>query len=524
MNQQAASLAQPSVGFLNPAFYAIGKSADYTNNFHDVTTGNNTHSGSPTLYDAVPGYDLCTGWGSPIGAALINSLAPRAPAPVLTNGTAALLTEGCSQPNGYIDPGETVTVSFNLMNIGGVKTTNLVATLLADGGVVSPGGPQTYGSLAAAGGSTSRLFTFTASGACGANLVATLALSDGAASLGTASFTFPLGKPVIASSQNFDATTPPALPSGWTTSATGIGSRWATTSGTKDAGANAAFAGEPPNPGISDLLSPAIPIATPTALLSFRNNYNTEMDPIINRAYDGGALEIQIGTNAFNDILAAGGSFVTGGYTRTLDPTNDNPMAGRQVWGGNSGGFITTTITLPASAAGQNVRLKWRFGTDSGNAEGGFGWYIDTIAITDGAACCNPSADLAIDQTASPTPAILDAGLDYKIVVNNLGPQTAYGVTVTDILPPGAEFRSAPPGCVYTNGMVICSPGTVASGSSTSFTISVTPATSDPVTNLVGVTSVTPDPAPTNNMASSVTSVSTTSLPLITQQPKDLAV
>src|SRR5207248_5918019 len=39
-------------------------------------TGNNTNSSSPTKFFAVPGYDLCTGWGTPNGSNLINTLAP----------------------------------------------------------------------------------------------------------------------------------------------------------------------------------------------------------------------------------------------------------------------------------------------------------------------------------------------------------------------------------------------------------------------------------------------------------------
>ncbi len=56
-----------SVGFINPAIYAIGKSTNYTADFHDITTGNNTWPGSPTIFYAVTGYDLCTGWGTPTG-------------------------------------------------------------------------------------------------------------------------------------------------------------------------------------------------------------------------------------------------------------------------------------------------------------------------------------------------------------------------------------------------------------------------------------------------------------------------
>ena len=73
-NQQAASLGKPPVGFLNPAIYAIGKGPNYASTFHDITTGNNFSSSSPTNYSAVPGYDLCTGWGTPNGQNLINAL------------------------------------------------------------------------------------------------------------------------------------------------------------------------------------------------------------------------------------------------------------------------------------------------------------------------------------------------------------------------------------------------------------------------------------------------------------------
>ncbi len=75
VNQQAANIGRGPVGFINPAVYTIAASGSYTNCFHDITTGNNTWSGSPTLFYAVPGYDLCTGLGTPNGTGLINALA-----------------------------------------------------------------------------------------------------------------------------------------------------------------------------------------------------------------------------------------------------------------------------------------------------------------------------------------------------------------------------------------------------------------------------------------------------------------
>src|SRR5262249_10594525 len=68
VNQQAASLDYPSAGFINPAIYAIGKgwaNTPYASGFHDITAGNNEWGSSPTSFVAAPGYDLCTGWGTP---------------------------------------------------------------------------------------------------------------------------------------------------------------------------------------------------------------------------------------------------------------------------------------------------------------------------------------------------------------------------------------------------------------------------------------------------------------------------
>jgi parallel beta-helix repeat protein len=65
VNQQATAQGGQSVGFINPVLYALGKNPSYRAYFHDVVSGNSTNSSNPTNYFAVPGYDLCTGWGSP---------------------------------------------------------------------------------------------------------------------------------------------------------------------------------------------------------------------------------------------------------------------------------------------------------------------------------------------------------------------------------------------------------------------------------------------------------------------------
>ncbi len=72
INQQQANNSRGPVGFINPALYTIAAGPSYASCFHDITTGNNKWSQSPALFNAVPGYDLCTGLGTPNGPNLLN--------------------------------------------------------------------------------------------------------------------------------------------------------------------------------------------------------------------------------------------------------------------------------------------------------------------------------------------------------------------------------------------------------------------------------------------------------------------
>jgi hypothetical protein len=64
----------PAIGFLNPTIYGLGRGTNYNNVFHDIISGNNFNSGSPSLFSDVVGYDLVTGWGSPNGSGLLDAL------------------------------------------------------------------------------------------------------------------------------------------------------------------------------------------------------------------------------------------------------------------------------------------------------------------------------------------------------------------------------------------------------------------------------------------------------------------
>ena len=66
------------LGFVNPAIYRIARGPLYHRAFHDITTGDNTvvlNGVTVTGYQAGPGWDPVTGWGTPDAQVLIPLLA-----------------------------------------------------------------------------------------------------------------------------------------------------------------------------------------------------------------------------------------------------------------------------------------------------------------------------------------------------------------------------------------------------------------------------------------------------------------
>jgi hypothetical protein len=133
----------------------------------------------------------------------------------------------------------------------------------------------------------------------------------------------------------------------------------------------------PPATGANELVSATYALVPGASQLSFRHRYGFET------GFDGGVLEIKIGAGAFTDILTAGGSFVGGGYTSTLN--SGNALGARAAWSGTNASFSTVTVNLPAAAAGQNVQFRWRAGTDT--SIGGWGWWVDSLTIN-ATVCC----------------------------------------------------------------------------------------------------------------------------------------
>lgn len=237
-------------------------------------------------------------------------------------------------------------------------------------------------------------------------------------------------------SENFDGVAVPALPAGWVTSFTNgaanctptgtctQGSNFTTSNASADTAPNSAFHNDPSCVTDNLMLAPsvAIPSGT-TATITLHHSYNTES------TFDGGVLEISINGGAFTDIIAAGGSFVGGAYNGTISVNFLSPLAGRQAWTGNSGGFVTTTVDLPPTAIGQNVQFRFRLGSDC--SVSGSSWFVDTISV----AACGQGCSLSLTCPANQ---------------NVLAPPGAQSVAV--------NYPAATPGGTCANPTVDCQP------------------------------------------------------------------
>ena len=132
----------------------------------------------------------------------------------------------------------------------------------------------------------------------------------------------------------------------------------------------------------SDVLLPA------DAFMHFKHDWAFE-DSLT--AWDGGVVEYTInGGASWND---AGPLFIENGYNDTISTDDTNPLGGRDAFAHVNGGYTASRLDL-GGLSGQNVRFRFRIGTDS--VGGDLGWFIDDVRVY--------TCDLIPTDTPSPTP------------------------------------------------------------------------------------------------------------------------
>jgi predicted outer membrane repeat protein len=178
--------------------------------------------------------------------------------------------------------------------------------------------------------------------------------------------------------ENFNGTIAPGLPTGWVSTHNGVADDWVVAPNNASSPPNAAFADEASRTTDNSLESPAFDVPA-NGRVTFRHFFNLELRND-GAAGDGLALEIEIIPGVFEDIIAAGGTFVSNGYNNVKSGCNVCPLDGRSVWSGSSHGYKTVVVDLPVAATGHSVKLRWRMGNNGGASPGG-GYWLDDIHL-----------------------------------------------------------------------------------------------------------------------------------------------
>jgi len=186
------------------------------------------------------------------------------------------------------------------------------------------------------------------------------------------------------------------------------------------------------------------------------------------------------------------------GHSEVCDPGLSVTLtpATQLVPSGDDASFSETIAVDPSALAG-TYSCDVTFLINGVPAGPGF---VEHITIT------VPAPDLSIVKTG-PATAIGGSNITYTLVATNNGPTTATGVTVSDPVPANSTFVSASLGCVLSAGVVTCSAGTLASGASQSFTVTVTPGSGGSVVNTATIGGDQSDPNSGNNTSTVTTSV-----------------
>ena len=118
----------------------------------------------------------------------------------------------------------------------------------------------------------------------------------------------------------------------------------------------------------------------------------------------------------------------------------------------------------------------------------------------------NPSADLAITKSVSPSTPHVGNTMVYTLAIQNTGPSPATGVTVTDPLPTGyvayQSVSSSQGSCSQASGKVTCAVGSLSVGGTANVTINVTAIRNGGTDNKASVKGNEGDPVAGNNSSS----------------------
>jgi len=480
-NQQAVDNGQTPVGFINPAIYFFAESPLYNSYFHDIVTGNNTNAIVTNAFLAVPGFDLCTGWGTPNGTNLINRLAPPIGQVPLLSYVTNYISGG--NGNGSIDPDECNNLNVVLTNFGGVNATGVRVTLASPTPgiiIVQPVSP--YGTILTNSAAT--------------NLVAF--------EVSTAP-TFHCGTPVqfiltVTSDQSVRQVSPRFQVS---TGVPGIPLRYDNSSDT-------------PIPDMGHVDSPVVVSNFPSALIK------ATVSLFASDTYDSFLVLELIAPDGTTVTLSAnnGGSGQNYGQGCTPDDArttfdDDAPVPVSTGFAPFVGTFSPDKpLSIFIGKTGTNVNGIWKLRAIDQYPQNAGVLHCWSLFLTP--ADCPPGggecvgADMAVSMAAAPDPVIIGNLFTYTAFVTNNGPSSTKSTVVTHPIPSGIQFVTASPSqgsWSFSGGIATFVLGPMAALSSATITNLCQAIASGNWTNTATVTSDKPDFNPVNNTATVINHV-----------------
>ena len=211
--------------------------------------------------------------------------------------------------------------------------------------------------------------------------------------------------------ENFDTLRAPLLPTGWTASQ-GINATsaplWVTSTVTPYSAANDAFSTAP-----GDILDNRLDTSLLQTISFFFTVFRFYTNYDLEAGRDGAVLEVSapnVNGGAFTDVTdPAVSGMISPGYNSTISTAFQSPIAGRQAWSGNSGGWVPILVDLTplAQTMPGQIRLRFRLVSDNSNASPG--WRIDQF-IQIGPECSSPTPSPTLSPTPTSTPIATPCG------------------------------------------------------------------------------------------------------------------
>ncbi|CAA6680100.1 MULTISPECIES: matrixin family metalloprotease [unclassified Lentimonas] len=312
--------------------------------------------------------------------------------------------ESCEPNNGVADPGETITASIDISNIGTEAASNIDVTLSGTANLSIIGSATQNIASLTAGSSTSLSYTFILSGECQATETIQFR-ADTSTGFVELNPELTLGTIGVVSIENFDSTTVGQVPTGYTQSSDNSAADWQTVASNIGSSPNAVAT---QNANFSEnsavLISPTLNEVAESTTIEFDHRYN------LNNNINAGVFEISINNGPWVDWITAGGTFEQNGYdgvTYTTVTINDvpyvNPVgANRDAWTGDLGSTVTTIAKFPPLSVGQSTRVRWFMGSLYSNTGSHSGWFIDNITLR-GPVCCETIIPTISVTAPSPT-------------------------------------------------------------------------------------------------------------------------